>query len=53
MLANARNLQLRTEYMFEGEANIDNELSEVMGTVNPIAMQQLRLETGRGGTETW
>ena len=46
VLANARNLQLRTEYMFEGEANIDNELSEVMGTVNPITMRNgaLKLE---------
>lgn len=44
VLANARNLQLRTEYMFEGEANIDNELSEVMGTVNPIAMRNCALE---------
>jgi len=44
VLANARNLQLRTEYMFEGEANIDNELSEVMGTVNPIAMRNCALK---------
>ena len=44
LLANARNLQLRTEYMFEGEANIDNELSEVMGTVNPIAMRNCALK---------
>ena len=44
LLANARNLQLRTEYMFEGEANIDNELSEVMGTVNPITMRNCALK---------
>lgn len=44
VLANARNLQLRTEYMFEGEANIDNELAEVMGTVNPIAMRNCALK---------
>ncbi|MBS6239869.1 MAG: LPP20 family lipoprotein [Bacteroides sp.] len=44
VLANARNLQLRTEYKFEGEANIDNELSEVMGTVNPIAMRNCALK---------
>lgn len=44
VLANARNLQLRTEYMFEGEANIDNELSGVMGTVNPIAMRNCALK---------
>lgn len=44
VLANARNLQLRTEYMFEGEANIDNELSEVMGTVNPITMRNCALK---------
>ena len=44
VLANARNLQLRTEYMFEGEANIDSELSEVMGTVNPIAMRNCALK---------
>ena len=44
VLANARNLQLRTEYMFEGEANIDNELSEVMGTVTPITMRNCALK---------
>lgn len=44
VLANARNLQLRTEYMFEGEANIDNELAEVMGTVNPISMRNCALK---------
>ena len=44
VLANARNLQLRTEYIFEGEANIDNELSEVMGTVNPITMRNCALK---------
>ena len=44
VLANARNLQLRTEYMFEGEANIGNELSEVMGTVNPITMRNCALK---------
>ena len=43
-LASARNLQLRTEYMFEGEANIDNELAEVMGTINPISMRNCALK---------
>lgn len=43
-LASARNLQLRTEYMFEGEANIDNELAEVMETVNPITMRNCALK---------
>lgn len=45
-LASAENLQLKTEYAFEGEANIDNELAEVMEAVEPIAMRNcnLRLE---------
>lgn len=43
-LANARNLQLRTEYMFEGEANIDNELADVMRTVIPITMRNCALK---------
>ncbi len=43
-LASAKNLQLRTEYIFEGEANIDKELSEVMGTVNPLAMRNCALK---------
>ena len=45
-LASAENLQIKTEYAFEGEANIDNELAEVMEAVEPIAMRNcnLRLE---------
>jgi hypothetical protein len=43
-LATAKNMPLRTEYMFEGEANIDNELREVMQTVSPIAMRGCNLK---------
>ncbi|MDR1004322.1 MAG: LPP20 family lipoprotein [Prevotellaceae bacterium] len=43
-IASAKNMQLRTEYMFEGEANIDNELFEVMGTVNPVTMRNCNLK---------
>lgn len=43
-LASAEGLQLRTEYMFEGEANIDNELAEVMEAVEPIAMRRCNLQ---------
>ncbi len=32
-------LSVKTEYMFEGQANIDNELAEVMRNVTPIAMR--------------
>ena len=32
-------LSVKTEYMFEGQANIDNELAEVMRSVTPIAMR--------------
>lgn len=45
-MAKADDLSVKTEYMFEGEANIDNELAEVMGTVSPQAMRAsyLKLE---------
>lgn len=45
-LAKADELSVKTEYMFEGEANIDNELAEVMTMVTPQAMREsyLKLE---------
>lgn len=45
-MAKADDLSVKTEYMFEGEANIDNELAEVMETVNLQAMRgsYLKLE---------
>lgn len=45
-MAKADELSVKTEYMFEGEANIDNELAEVMETVNLQAMRgsYLKLE---------
>lgn len=45
-MAKADDLSIKTEYMFEGEANIDNELAEVMETVNLQAMRAsyLKLE---------
>ncbi|CAG9900887.1 hypothetical protein BOVA604_4270 [Bacteroides ovatus] len=46
VMANIDNLPVKTEYMFEGESNIDNELAEVMGSVTPIVMRNsyLKLE---------
>lgn len=38
-VASAKGMQIKTEYMFEGESNIDNELAEVMQSVNPIPMR--------------
>lgn len=45
-IANIANLPVKTEYMFEGESNIDNELAEVMESVPPIVMRNsyLKLE---------
>lgn len=42
-LTSAENLQIKTEYAFEGEANIDNELAEVMEAVEPIPMRDCNL----------
>lgn len=38
-VASAKGMQIKTEYMFEGESNIDSELAEVMQSVNPVAMR--------------
>lgn len=43
-MASADGLSVKTEYMFEGEANIDSELSEVMSSVTPIAMRDAYLK---------
>lgn len=43
-MASAKGLQIKTEYMFEGESNIDNELAEVMQSVNPIPMRNCYLK---------
>lgn len=45
-MSKADGLSVKTEYIFEGEANIDNELAEVMATVSPQAMRAsyLKLE---------
>ena len=43
-IATAKNMQIKTEYMFEGEANIDKELSEVMEAVNAIPMRNSNLK---------
>ena len=45
-MANIDNLPVKTEYMFEGESNIDNELAEVMENVTPVVMRNsyLKLE---------
>lgn len=49
-IASVDGLSVKTEYMFEGEANIDSELSEVMNSVTPIAMRDayLKLSAPRG-----
>lgn len=46
VMSKADGLSVKTEYIFEGEANIDNELAEVMATVSPQAMRAsyLKLE---------
>lgn len=43
-LANADGLPVKTEYAFEGEANIDNELLDVMETVNLPVMRNAYLK---------
>ena len=43
-VANAKGMQIKTEYMFEGESNIDNELAEVMQSVNPIPLRNCYLK---------
>lgn len=43
-VASAKGMQIKTEYMFEGESNIDNELAEVMQSVNPIPMRNCYLK---------
>lgn len=43
-MTNAKGMQIKAEYMFEGESNIDNELSEVMQSVNPIPMRNCYLK---------
>ncbi|MBM6736088.1 LPP20 family lipoprotein [Mediterranea massiliensis] len=43
-MASVNGLSVKTEYMFEGEANIDSELSEVMNSVTPIAMRDAYLK---------
>ncbi len=43
-MASVDGLSVKTEYMFEGEANIDSELSEVMSSVTPIAMRDAYLK---------
>lgn len=43
-IASVDGLSVKTEYMFEGEANIDSELSEVMSSVTPIAMRDAYLK---------
>lgn len=43
-VASAKGMQIKTEYMFEGESNIDNELAEVMQSVNPIPMRSCYLK---------
>ncbi len=42
-ISSAKGLRIRTEYMFEGESNIDNELAEVIQSVNPISMKACNL----------
>lgn len=43
-MANIDGLSVKTEYAFEGEANIDNELAEVMETVSLSAMRSAYLK---------
>lgn len=43
-IANIDGLAVKTEYAFEGEANIDNELAEVMETVSLSAMRNAYLK---------
>lgn len=43
-MANIDGLSVKTEYAFEGEANIDNELAEVMETVSLSTMRSAYLK---------
>lgn len=50
-IANIDGLSVKTEYAFEGEANIDNELAEVMQTVSLSAMRNAYLKVDETCTE--
>ena len=43
-IASVDGLSVKTEYMFEGEANIDSELADVMNSVTPVAMRNAYLK---------
>ncbi|ADV42952.1 hypothetical protein Bache_0937 [Bacteroides helcogenes P 36-108] len=51
-MASAKGLSVKTEYMFEGEANIDSELAEVIETVSPVAMRNAYLKLNGEETAT-
>lgn len=50
-MANIDGLSVKTEYAFEGEANIDNELAEVMETVSLSAMRSAYLKVNGSSME--
>ena len=50
-MANINGLSVKTEYAFEGEANIDNELVEVMRTVSLSSMRNAYLKVDRTPAE--
>ena len=50
-MASTKGMQIKTEYMFEGESNIDNELAEVIQSIQPIPMKNCYLKLGGDDVE--
>lgn len=46
-------VQLKAEYLFEGEATVDNELRDVMDKIDPVPFRNSYFKTGKGaGSQT-
>lgn len=42
-------IQLKAEYLFEGEATVDNELRDVMEKIDPVPFKNAYFKTGKPG----
>jgi len=45
-------VQLKAEYLFEGEAAVDNELRDVMEKIDPVPFKNAYFKTAAGGATT-
>jgi len=45
-------VQLKAEYLFEGEAAVDNELRDVMEKIDPVPFKNAYFKTATGGATT-